>query len=96
MIADGVAVKARQRARLSYVGVFGRNDASSAGMNTRLAISVHPRLIRSNTPMLAVPGWPDSAREPNAVPVVSAENKTALAVAEASGVVTPARQFITK
>ena len=30
--------------------------------------------------MLAVPGWPDSASEPNAVAVVSAENITARAV----------------
>ena len=31
-------------------------------------MSVQPRLISSNWPMLAVPGWPDKASEPNAVP----------------------------
>ena len=65
-------------------------------MNTRLAISVQPKLISSNVPMLAVPGWRDRANEPNAVPVVSAENRIARAVADPSIVVCPARQFITK
>jgi len=46
--------------------------------------------------MLAVPGCPDSASEPNAVPVVNAENRIARAVAEPSTAVCPARQFITK
>lgn len=70
--------------------------ASRAGMSTRLATSVQPRLISNNWPMLAVPGWPDNASEPNAVPVVRAENKMARAVAEPSTAVRPARQFITK
>lgn len=71
-------------------------DASSAGMKTRLATRVQPRLISSNVPMLAVPGCCDSASVPNAVPVVSAENKIARAVAEPSTATRPARQFITK
>ena len=58
--------------------------ASSAGMKTRLATRVQPRLIISNTPMLAVPGCLDSASEPNAVPVVNAENSIARAVADTS------------
>ena len=37
---------------------------------------VQPRLRSSNCPMLAVPGWRESASEPNAVAVVSAENST--------------------
>jgi hypothetical protein len=56
--------------------------ASSAGMKTRLATRVQARLIRSSTPMLAVPGCPDSASEPNAVPVVKADNRIARAVAD--------------
>ena len=46
--------------------------------------------------MLAVPGCSDSASEPNAVPVVSAENTIARAVAEPRTACRPARQFITK
>lgn len=65
-------------------------------MNTRLATSVHSRLVISSVPMLAVPGCPDRASEPNAVPVVSAENSTARAVGDPSTEVCPARQFITK
>lgn len=53
-------------------------------MKTRLAIKVQPRLISSNVPMLAVPGCADSASEPNAVPVVKAENRMARAVADPS------------
>jgi hypothetical protein len=53
-------------------------------MKTRLATRVQPRLISNITPMLAVPGCPDSASEPNAVPVVNAENKIARAVADPS------------
>jgi len=53
-------------------------------MKTRLATRVQPRLIISNTPMLAVPGCLDSASEPNAVPVVNAENNIARAVADPS------------
>ena len=34
--------------------------------------------------MLAVPGWADKASEPNAVPVVNAENRIARAVADPS------------
>src|ERR1039458_9452574 len=67
-----------------YPDVGGRSEASSAGMNTRLASSVQPRLISSSLPMLAVPGCADNASEPNAVPVVSAENRIARAVAEPS------------
>ncbi len=65
-------------------------------MKVRLATSVQPRLISSSSPILAVPGWADSAREPKAVPVVSAENRIARAVAEPSMSVRPVRQFITK
>ena len=46
--------------------------------------------------MLAVPGWPDSASEPNAVAVVRAENITARAVGDAKCDRSPARQFMTK
>ena len=46
--------------------------------------------------MLAVPGCRDSASEPNAVAVVSAENTTARAVGVDRCAVAPARQFITK
>lgn len=72
------------------------NMASMAGTNTRLPIRVQVRLSSNNTPMLAVPGWPDSASEPNAVAVVNAENTTALAVGEARCDRSPARQFMTK
>jgi hypothetical protein len=65
--------------------VGGRRLASRAGMNTRLAISVHAKLISNSSPVLAVPGWLDNARDPNAVPVVSAENRIALAVALPNG-----------
>ena len=65
-------------------------------MNTRLASSVQPRLINNSVPMLAVPGCPDSASDPNADPVVRAENTMARAVAEPSGFRCPVRQFITK
>jgi hypothetical protein len=53
-------------------------------MKTRLATNVQPRLIISRTPMLAVPGCADSASDPNAVPVVNAENRIARAVADPS------------
>ena len=53
-------------------------------MKTRLATNVQPRLINSSRPMLAVPGCADSASEPNAVPVVKAENRIARAVADPS------------
>ena len=46
--------------------------------------------------MLAVPGWPDSAREPNAVAVVRAENTTARDVGDAKCDRSPARQFMMK
>ena len=46
--------------------------------------------------MLDVPGWREAAREPKAVPVVSAENTIARAVAELRKSRRPARQFITK
>ena len=75
----------------SLPGACGRIVASSAGTNTRLANNVHPRLSNSNRPMLAVPGCPESASEPNAVPVVSAENTTARAVADRNGARCPAR-----
>ena len=65
-------------------------------MNTRLANSVHPRLMSSTVPRLAVPGCPDKAKDPNAVPVVSAENTTARVVADVSRGGVPARQFMTK
>lgn len=42
---------------------------------------VAPRLNSSNAPMEAVPGCRLKANEPKAVPVVSAENKIARAVA---------------
>ena len=58
--------------------------ASSAGMKTRLATRVQPRLISSRSPMLAVPGCCDNASEPKAVPVVNAENRIARAVADPS------------
>jgi hypothetical protein len=64
-------------------------------MNNRVAASVQPRLISSRVPMLAVPGCADSASEPNAVPVVSAENTTAELVGEARSAFSPARQFMT-
>ena len=70
--------------------------ARRAGTKTKVATRVHPRLTRSSAPMLAVPGCRDSASEPNAVAVVRAENKTARAVAELSGALSPARQFMTK
>ncbi len=70
--------------------------ASNAGTKTRLATSVQPRLINSSAPIDAVPGCSERASEPKAVPVVSAENATARAVAEASICRRPARQFITK
>ena len=44
-------------------------------MNTRLASNVHPSEINSSFPMLDVPGCADSASDPKAVPVVSAENR---------------------
>jgi len=65
-------------------------------MKTRLATKVQARLIISNVPILAVPGCFESASEPNAVPVVNAENRIARAVAEPSIALCPARQFITK
>src|SRR5208283_1803616 len=69
---------------------------SRAGRKASVASSVHPRLISSSWPMLAVPGCADSASVPNADPVVHAENVTARAVAEPSIFGRPARQFITK
>ena len=57
---------------------------------------MQPRLVSSSHPMLAVPGWADSASAPNAVLVVSAENKTARAVGDPSTMTRRARQFITK
>ena len=65
-------------------------------MNTKLLRRVQARLMSSNLPMLAVPGWADSASEPKAVPVVRAENRMARAVALPNGSRWPARQFITK
>jgi len=70
--------------------------ARSAGMKARLATRVQARLISNRVPMLAVPGWCDSASEPKAVPVVKAENRIARAVADPNIEVCPARQFITK
>ncbi len=46
--------------------------------------------------MLAMPRSCDSASEPNAVPVVSAENSTARAEADPTNARMPVRQFITK
>jgi len=75
----------------------GRDIAAScAGTKIKLATNVHPRLISSSWPIDAVPGCPDNASEPNDVPVVSAENITARAVAEASSQCRPDRQFITE
>ena len=65
-------------------------------MNTSDANNVPPRLISSSLPMLAVPGCAESASDPKAVPVVSAEKITARAVGEARREDSPARQFITK
>jgi hypothetical protein len=58
--------------------------------------SVQPRLISSSVPMLDVPGWLLSASEPNAVPVVKAENRIARAVPVPRNRRWPSRQFITK
>ncbi len=52
---------------------------SSAGSKISAQTSVHARLIIRILPMLAVPGWRDSHRLPNAVPVASALNSTARA-----------------
>src|SRR6516162_10385129 len=80
-----------------FDALWGRGSAASrAGIKTRLATKVQPRLINSRVPMLAVPGCRESVSEPNAVPVVNAENRIARAVAEPNTVVWPARQFITK
>ena len=46
--------------------------------------------------MLAVPGWCDSHRLPNAVPVASALNSTARARLDWSRSVAPPRHAITK
>ena len=46
--------------------------------------------------MLAVPGWLDSQRLPNAVPVAIAEKKIARARLDWSRSVAPPRQAITK
>src|SRR3984885_9032306 len=73
-----------------------RGKARRAGTKTNVASSVQPRLIKRSSPMLAVPGCRDSASEPNAVAVVRAENKTARAVAELSGSLSAASQFMTK
>lgn len=70
--------------------------ASNAGTNTKLDTNVHPRLNSNSRPMLAVPGCIDSANDPNAVPVVNAENTTARATADRNGSRCPARQLITK
>lgn len=45
-----------QRIQTPQTGCRGVRLANSAGMNTKLATSVQPRLISSNSPMLAVPG----------------------------------------
>src|SRR5882762_8859567 len=70
------------------------NAARSGGKNKKLATSVSHRLITRRSPMLVVPGCRNNAREPKAVPVVSAENRTALAIADANTAPSPARQFI--
>ena len=74
----------------------GPRAARIAGTNNKLATSVLARLINSKSPILAVPGWRDRAREPKAVPVVSAEKTTARVVAEPSGAMRPILQFMTK
>ena len=55
---------------------------SSAGSKISAQISVQTRDSISTFPMLAVPGWRDSQRLPNAVPVASALNSTARASAD--------------
>ena len=50
--------------------------------------------LASSVPMLAVPGWWLSASEPNAVLVVSAENRIARAVAEPRYLVLPLRHDV--
>ena len=69
---------------------------NNAGTNINVATNVHPRDINSNNPILAVPGWAEAAKDPKAVPVVKAENRTALAVGDDKGFDSPSRQFITK
>jgi hypothetical protein len=69
---------------------------SSAGTKIKLVASVQPRLISSSVPMLAVPGCAETASDPKADPVVSAENTTARVVADTSFGRSPARAFITK
>ena len=83
------APKTSARCRLPQAGQQRRDEHQARQQRAAQADQQQP-------PMLAVPGWADSASEPNAVPVVSAENTMARAVAEPSSAVRPARQFITK
>lgn len=70
--------------------------ARRAGTKSSVVNTVQARLRSSSNPMLAVPGWLDRARDPKAVPVVSAEKITPRAVAEPRNRVMPARKFMTK
>ena len=51
--------------------------ASRAGRNSSVTNSSQPSEIISSLPMLAVPGWLESHKAPNAVAVVSALKRTA-------------------
>ena len=79
-----------------YGSCLAGGRASRAGRNSRVTRSSQPSEIISSRPMLAVPGWLDSHKAPNAVAVVSALKTTARIRLDCSIAVSPARQASTK
>src|SRR5690348_2914977 len=73
-----------------------RGGPRSAGRKKSAVIKVQINAIASNSPMLAVPGWGESQRLPNAVDVVSALNTMARLVLDSSMWATPDRHATTK
>src|SRR5262249_30970894 len=74
------------------VAAFFRGGPISTGWNSTAAAIVQTRDNAINLPILAVPGWLDSHKPPNAVAVVSALKTTALVRLDCSKPVLPARQ----
>ena len=77
-------------------GLLCGGRASKAGLTRIVTRSSQPSEIISSLPMLAVPGWLDSHRAPNAVAVTSALKTTARIRLDASIAVSPARHAVTK
>jgi beta-glucanase (GH16 family) len=84
------------RPQPAFEGAFACSSGGprKAGTMMKAARRVKNRDTVSSLPMLAVPGWCDSHRLPNATPVVRDEKKIARVRLDASMSTTPSRQAI--